>query len=154
MQVHLAYVPEPLIPAGGHVAVVADDYAAAVAALRGAGHPVDPRDRALGCGACLRAHAGGPHRRGDGGAAARRPDRGARRVGSRAMRERIQAANDATYAAWCAHDADAVAAVFAEDAVAYDVGNPSRWSAARRSATVPPRSWRRSPTSASSGSCC
>ena len=40
------------------------------------------------------------------------------------MRERIQAVNDATYEAWCAHDADAVAAVFAEDAVAYDVGNP------------------------------
>jgi predicted ester cyclase len=40
------------------------------------------------------------------------------------MRDLIQQANDATYEAWCAHDPDAVAAVFAEDAVAYDVGNP------------------------------
>lgn len=40
------------------------------------------------------------------------------------MREQIQQANDATYEAWCAHDADAVGAVFAADAVAYDVGNP------------------------------
>jgi steroid delta-isomerase-like uncharacterized protein len=40
------------------------------------------------------------------------------------VRERIVAANDATYAAWNAHDADAVAAIFAEDAEAYDVGVP------------------------------
>ncbi len=40
------------------------------------------------------------------------------------MRNQIQAANDATYEGWCAHDADAVAGVFAQDAVAYDVGNP------------------------------
>lgn len=32
--------------------------------------------------------------------------------------------NDRTYAAWNAHDADAVAAVFAEDAVVREVGNP------------------------------
>ena len=31
--------------------------------------------------------------------------------------------NDATYAAWNAHDADAVAAVFAEDAVIRDAGS-------------------------------
>jgi len=34
------------------------------------------------------------------------------------------AANDATYAAWNAHDADAVAAVFAEDAVTRESGRP------------------------------
>jgi C-1 hydroxylase len=34
----------------------------------------------------------------------------------------IVAANEATYAAWNAHDADAVAAVFAEDAVVVDSG--------------------------------
>ena len=32
--------------------------------------------------------------------------------------------NDGTYAAWNAHDPDAVAAVFAEDAVVREVGNP------------------------------
>jgi steroid delta-isomerase-like uncharacterized protein len=34
------------------------------------------------------------------------------------------AANDATYAAWNAHDPDAVAAVFAEDAVTRESGRP------------------------------
>jgi steroid delta-isomerase-like uncharacterized protein len=37
-------------------------------------------------------------------------------------REAIVAANEATYAAWNAHDADAVAAVFADDAVVVDTG--------------------------------
>jgi steroid delta-isomerase-like uncharacterized protein len=32
--------------------------------------------------------------------------------------------NDRTYAAWNAHDADAVASVFAEDAVLIEAGNP------------------------------
>jgi steroid delta-isomerase-like uncharacterized protein len=35
---------------------------------------------------------------------------------------RIQAANDDTYDAWNAHDPDAVASVFAEDAVLIDMG--------------------------------
>jgi steroid delta-isomerase-like uncharacterized protein len=39
-------------------------------------------------------------------------------------REQIERANDATYAAWNAHDPDAVAAVFAEDAELIDAGNP------------------------------
>ena len=39
-------------------------------------------------------------------------------------RAHIQAANDATYAAWNAHDADAVAAIFAERAEMIDTGNP------------------------------
>ena len=42
-QVHLAYVPAPLIPGNGHVAVVVADFEAAFAALRAAGHPVEPR---------------------------------------------------------------------------------------------------------------
>jgi steroid delta-isomerase-like uncharacterized protein len=39
-------------------------------------------------------------------------------------RERALHVNDRTYAAWNAHDPDAVAAVFAEDAVQRDAGNP------------------------------
>ncbi|SRR6266508_2691899 len=38
-------------------------------------------------------------------------------------RARTLEVNDATYAAWNAHDADAVAAVFAEDAVTRDAGS-------------------------------
>ena len=40
------------------------------------------------------------------------------------MQQRTHAVNDATYAAWNAHDADAVAAVFAEDAVLIEAGSP------------------------------
>ena len=39
-------------------------------------------------------------------------------------RARTVEVNDQTYAAWNAHDPDAVAAVFAEDAVVREVGNP------------------------------
>jgi steroid delta-isomerase-like uncharacterized protein len=39
-------------------------------------------------------------------------------------RDQIFSANDATYEAWNAHDPDAVAAVFAEDAELQDAGNP------------------------------
>jgi len=39
-------------------------------------------------------------------------------------RRRALEVNEATYAAWNAHDADAVAAVFAEDAVVREIGNP------------------------------
>jgi uncharacterized protein (TIGR02246 family) len=39
-------------------------------------------------------------------------------------RDQILSANDATYEAWNAHDPDAVAAVFAEDAELRDAGNP------------------------------
>ena len=38
------------------------------------------------------------------------------------FRTRTQQVNDATYAAWNAHDADAIAAVFAEDAVIREIG--------------------------------
>lgn len=41
------------------------------------------------------------------------------------MQQRTQAVNDATYAAWNAHDADAVAAVFADDAVLVEAGSPN-----------------------------
>ena len=39
-------------------------------------------------------------------------------------RQRTREVNDATYAAWNAHDPDAVAAVFAEDAAVRDAGSP------------------------------
>jgi steroid delta-isomerase-like uncharacterized protein len=39
-------------------------------------------------------------------------------------RARTLAVNDATYAAWNAHDPDAVASVFAEDAIVREIGNP------------------------------
>jgi steroid delta-isomerase-like uncharacterized protein len=39
-------------------------------------------------------------------------------------RAHIQAVNDATYAAWNAHDPEAVAAIFAEQAEMFDIGNP------------------------------
>lgn len=42
-----------------------------------------------------------------------------------ADRRQIQAVNDATYAAWNAHDPDAVAALFAENATVREVGNPN-----------------------------
>jgi steroid delta-isomerase-like uncharacterized protein len=50
------------------------------------------------------------------------------------MRARIRQANDDTYAAWNAHDADAVAAVFAPDAEIVDVasGTVTRGRAAIR----------------------
>lgn len=40
------------------------------------------------------------------------------------MDARTRAVNDATYSAWNAHDPDAVAAVFAEDAVLREAGSP------------------------------
>jgi steroid delta-isomerase-like uncharacterized protein len=54
--------------------------------------------------------------------------------GARELREHTQAINDRTYAAWNAHDADAVAAVFAEDAVLLESGRaePFRGRAAIR----------------------
>lgn len=45
--------------------------------------------------------------------------------GSIDYRRATQAVNDATYAAWNAHDPDAVAAVFAEHAVVREMGNPA-----------------------------
>jgi catechol 2,3-dioxygenase-like lactoylglutathione lyase family enzyme len=42
-QVHLLWSDDPMAPPEGHVAVVADDYAATIERLREAGHEVDPR---------------------------------------------------------------------------------------------------------------
>jgi catechol 2,3-dioxygenase-like lactoylglutathione lyase family enzyme len=42
-QVHLLFADEPAVPAQGHVAVVAGDYAATLERLRAAGFPPDPR---------------------------------------------------------------------------------------------------------------
>jgi catechol 2,3-dioxygenase-like lactoylglutathione lyase family enzyme len=42
-QVHLLLTDEPVVPPAGHAAVVVEDYDAAVAALRAAGHPAEPR---------------------------------------------------------------------------------------------------------------
>jgi catechol 2,3-dioxygenase-like lactoylglutathione lyase family enzyme len=42
-QVHLMDVDEPVVLPRGHVAVVVDDYDATLAALRDAGHDVQPR---------------------------------------------------------------------------------------------------------------
>lgn len=55
-----------------------------------------------------------------------------------AHRRHTQQINDATYAAWNAHDPDAVAAVFAEDAVVREVGTgqESRGRAAVRARAV------------------
>jgi catechol 2,3-dioxygenase-like lactoylglutathione lyase family enzyme len=48
-QVHLLYAHEPVVPPAGHVAVVAEDFDAALARLRAAGH--DPEERAAHWGA-------------------------------------------------------------------------------------------------------
>ena len=42
-QIHLLLTDDPVVPPSGHVAVVAPDYDAVLAALRAAGHPVDER---------------------------------------------------------------------------------------------------------------
>jgi catechol 2,3-dioxygenase-like lactoylglutathione lyase family enzyme len=42
-QIHLLLTDDPVAPPAGHAAVVLDDYDATLAALRAAGHPVDPR---------------------------------------------------------------------------------------------------------------
>jgi catechol 2,3-dioxygenase-like lactoylglutathione lyase family enzyme len=47
-QVHLLLADEPVVLPRGHVGVVVDDYAAAVARLEHAGFPVEPRTRHWG----------------------------------------------------------------------------------------------------------
>ena len=42
-QVHLLLTGDPVVPSSGHVAVVAPDYDATIAALRSAGHDVTDR---------------------------------------------------------------------------------------------------------------
>lgn len=48
-QIHLLFADEPVVPPQGHVAVVAEDWDAAIAALRDAG--LEPRERARHWGA-------------------------------------------------------------------------------------------------------
>jgi catechol 2,3-dioxygenase-like lactoylglutathione lyase family enzyme len=42
-QVHLMLIDDPVVPPHGHLAVVAEDYDATMARLRGAGFETDPR---------------------------------------------------------------------------------------------------------------
>lgn len=52
-QIHLLIEPEPVLPAQGHVAVVAADYEATLAALRGAGFEPEPRSQHWGSPRCF-----------------------------------------------------------------------------------------------------
>lgn len=52
-QVHLLYAEEPVAPPEGHVAVVAADYEATLARLRGAGLEPDPRTEHWGSPRCF-----------------------------------------------------------------------------------------------------
>lgn len=52
-QVHLMYVDDPVVPPKGHVAVVANDYDAAFAALREHGHEPEPRPEHWGAPRCF-----------------------------------------------------------------------------------------------------
>jgi catechol 2,3-dioxygenase-like lactoylglutathione lyase family enzyme len=58
-QVHLLLTEDPVAPPSGHVAVVAEDYDAAVAALRAAGHEVADRQRHWGAPRAFAAAPGG-----------------------------------------------------------------------------------------------
>jgi catechol 2,3-dioxygenase-like lactoylglutathione lyase family enzyme len=42
-QIHLLLTDVPVVPPAGHAAIVAEDYETTLAALRAAGHPVEPR---------------------------------------------------------------------------------------------------------------
>jgi catechol 2,3-dioxygenase-like lactoylglutathione lyase family enzyme len=42
-QIHLLLTDDPVVPPSGHAAIVVDDYEATLAALRAAGHAVEPR---------------------------------------------------------------------------------------------------------------
>jgi catechol 2,3-dioxygenase-like lactoylglutathione lyase family enzyme len=52
-QVHLLFRDQPVVPPGGHAAVVADDYARTVAALRAAGHEAQPGAEHWGAPRCF-----------------------------------------------------------------------------------------------------
>ena len=52
-QVHLMFSEDPVAPPSGHVAVVADDYAATVDGLRAAGFDPDPRPEHWGSPRCF-----------------------------------------------------------------------------------------------------
>jgi catechol 2,3-dioxygenase-like lactoylglutathione lyase family enzyme len=46
--IHLLYTDDPVVPPAGHTAIVAADHAATLAALRAAGHHVDPHSEPWG----------------------------------------------------------------------------------------------------------
>jgi catechol 2,3-dioxygenase-like lactoylglutathione lyase family enzyme len=52
-QVHLLFAEDPVVPPEGHVAVVAGDYDATLAALRGAGFDPEPRAEHWGSPRCF-----------------------------------------------------------------------------------------------------
>ena len=52
-QVHLMHVDEPVVPPQGHAAVLVEDYDAAFAALREAGHDPEPRTEHWGTPRCF-----------------------------------------------------------------------------------------------------
>jgi hypothetical protein len=58
-QVHLLLTDDPVAPPVGHVAVVAPDYDATIAALRAAGHAVDERAQHWGSPRAFAAAPGG-----------------------------------------------------------------------------------------------
>ena len=61
-QIHFLFTDEPVVPQGGHVAVVAEDWQAAFDRLRDAGFAPEEHRAAVGSGAGVRPHPGGPPR--------------------------------------------------------------------------------------------
>ena len=60
-QIHLLFADDPVAAPEGHVAVVAEDYEAALERLRAAGHEPDPRPEHWGAPRCF-VRAPGGHR--------------------------------------------------------------------------------------------
>jgi len=58
-QVHVLFTDDPVAPPSGHVAVVAPDYEATIAALRAAGHAVSDRAQHWGAARAFAAAPGG-----------------------------------------------------------------------------------------------
>lgn len=52
-QIHLMHVDDPVVPPQGHAAVLVEDYDAAFAALRDAGHDPEPRSEHWGSPRCF-----------------------------------------------------------------------------------------------------
>ena len=52
-QIHLMHVDNPVVPPQGHAAVLVEDYDAAFAALRDAGHDPEPRSEHWGSPRCF-----------------------------------------------------------------------------------------------------
>jgi catechol 2,3-dioxygenase-like lactoylglutathione lyase family enzyme len=52
-QIHLMHVDDPVVPPQGHAAVLVEDYDAAFAALRDAGHDPEPRTEHWGAPRCF-----------------------------------------------------------------------------------------------------